>query len=135
VKSRATELSERFRHELIVRRYSPRTQKAYTRHIDDFLRFARSPSSLEDALTAYVLERTTRTPMSRSYHDQMLRALRLFCRRVLGRPIDQLPLDRPRPRAASPERAQSGGDRQDSVSARSYAFAPRTSTSSEGSFT
>jgi site-specific recombinase XerD len=34
--------------------------------------------------------------MSRSYHDQLLSALRLFCRHVLGRPIEQLPLERPR---------------------------------------
>jgi site-specific recombinase XerD len=68
----------------------------YSRHIEDFLRSAGSSRSLNDAIREYLLSRTSERPMSRSYHDQLLSALRLFCRVILRRPLDEMPLARPR---------------------------------------
>lgn len=93
---RAARLAARFAEELLLRGYSPRTRKAYERHVREFLRSAASASSLPDAIRAHLLNRTTKGHVSRSYHDQLVSALRLFCREVLGRKVDDLPLARPR---------------------------------------
>jgi site-specific recombinase XerD len=93
---RAAELAERFRQELRLRGYSPKTQKSYDRHIRDFLSSAASSPSLAEAIRAYLVKRTSEDDVSRSYHDQLVSALRLFCRTVLGKKIDELPLVRPR---------------------------------------
>jgi integrase/recombinase XerD len=45
---------------------------------------------------AYLVRRTTRDGISRSYHDQLISALRLFCRNVMRERIEDLPLVRPR---------------------------------------
>lgn len=93
---RAAQLAQRFREELRLRAYSPKTQKAYDRHVRDFLRSAQSSPSLAEAIRSYLLKRTTADGVSRSYHDQLVSALRLFCRHVLGASIEDLPLVRPR---------------------------------------
>jgi integrase/recombinase XerD len=89
-------LVARFREELTLRAYSPRTVKAYLRHARDFVRFRQADTPLDAALRAFLLDRTGDGRRSRSYHDQAVSALRLFCARVLGESVDHLPLERPR---------------------------------------
>ena len=86
----------RFAEELGLRGYSPRTKTAYHRHVRDFLRSRARDASLHDALRAHLIERTSRDRVSRSYHDQLVSALRSFCRHVLHERIEELPLKRPR---------------------------------------
>ena len=93
---RAARLAERFAEELRLRGYSPRTRTAYGRHVEEFLAFAHGSATLDDAIRDFFVARTRDGGMSRSYHNQLLSAIRLFCRTVLGRPIEDLPLDRPR---------------------------------------
>jgi len=94
--SRAAELNQRFREEMRLRGYSPRTQKAYCRHVEEFLQAAAASASLSEAIRDYLLRRTAQDKVSRSYHDQLVSALRIFCRCVLGKRIEELPLTRPR---------------------------------------
>jgi len=95
-------LLDRFEEELNLRAYSRRTVTGYRRHARDFLRTrpARGAASASDGLAedlrAYLLERTREGGVSRSYHDQMVSALRLFCSVVLKRRVEDLPLTRPR---------------------------------------
>jgi integrase/recombinase XerD len=95
-RGRAAELSRRFQEELRLRGYGPRTRKAYARHVEDFLQSAAESDSLENAIRDFLLRRTVQDCVSRSYHDQLVSALRLFCRSVLGKKIEELPLTRPR---------------------------------------
>jgi integrase/recombinase XerD len=94
--TRADELSRRFQEELRLRGYSPRTQRAYERHVRDFLESAVSSASLESAIRDFLVRRTERDGVSRAYHDQLVSALRLFCGSVLRKPLEDLPLVRPR---------------------------------------
>ncbi|MFG1691728.1 tyrosine-type recombinase/integrase, partial [Gemmatimonadota bacterium] len=51
---------------------------------------------LATSLREHVLARLRQDGVSRSYHNQLVSALRLFSATVLGRPAEELPLDRPR---------------------------------------
>lgn len=89
-------LLTRFREELRLRGYSPRTRKSYERHVERFLSGRAPEAPLGEAIRAYLLRRTVEDGVSRSYHDQLVSALRLFCRHVLHERIEELPLVRPR---------------------------------------
>jgi site-specific recombinase XerD len=54
-------------------------------------------ADLAEELRSHVLARLRTGRMSRAYHTQLISALRLFCSTVLGRRIEELPLERPRP--------------------------------------
>ena len=79
-----------------LRGYGIRTRKAYLGHARRFLENAYDPEDLAGALRAYVLRRLGADGVSRSYHNQLISALRLFCSTALGRQLDDLHLVRPR---------------------------------------
>jgi site-specific recombinase XerD len=95
-------LLDRFEEEMNLRAYSRRTVTGYRRHARDFLRSrearvtASDSDGLSEDLREYLLERTREGGVSRSYHDQMVSALRLFCSVVMKRRLEDLPLTRPR---------------------------------------
>ena len=90
------DLLQRFDEEMRLRGYAPRTRKAYLGHARRFLGDGRVGGDLASSLREHVLARLRGGGVSRSYHNQLVSALRLFCATVLGRPPDELPLDRPR---------------------------------------
>lgn len=96
----------RFEEEMRLRGYARRTQKAYLGHARRFLHGGGSGegapgetgegAALAEELRAHVLARLRSGRVSRAYHTQLISALRLFCSTVLGRRIEELPLERPR---------------------------------------
>ncbi len=86
----------RFDEELKLRGYAVRTRKAYLGHARRFVREVGHPPDLAGALRSHVLARIRSGRMSRSYHNQLVSALRLFCITVLGSRVEDLPLGRPR---------------------------------------
>ena len=90
------QLLERFEEEMRLRGYSPRTRKAYLGHARRFLQGADGTAELAPSLRSHVLARLRGGAMSRSYHSQLVSALRLFCVTVLGEKVESLPLERPR---------------------------------------
>jgi site-specific recombinase XerD len=82
-----------------LRGYGDRTRKVYLGHARRFLLDrpkATDGADLSSALRHHVLRKLEGGRMSRSYHSQLISALRLFCSTVLGRRIEELPLERPR---------------------------------------
>lgn len=94
----APELLRRLAEELQIRRYSPKTRKAYVFQVRAFLRFAKKPAdelSSED-VRAYLLHLSKHDTLSLAYHAQAVSALRFFFANVLPRPISTADLPRPR---------------------------------------
>jgi len=88
----------RFDGEMRLRGYSPRTRKVYVGHVRRYLETLpdRDPKrEAHERLRAYLLEKVGRGA-SRSYHSQMVSALRLFFARILALKVEDLPLARPR---------------------------------------
>lgn len=79
-----------------LRGYAVRTRRVYLGHVSRFLRDTGRLTDLPMDLRRHVLRKLNRTGMSRSYHSQLISALRLFCSTVLGERVDELPLERPR---------------------------------------
>jgi site-specific recombinase XerD len=79
-----------------LRGYAPRTRKVYLGHARRLLQGADPGSDLTTMLRAHVLRLLRDGGVSRSYHSQVISALRLFCSTVLGRRVEDLPLERPR---------------------------------------
>ncbi|MDT8342137.1 MAG: tyrosine-type recombinase/integrase [Longimicrobiales bacterium] len=92
----AQDLLLRFEEELRLRGYAARTRKAYLGHVRRLLRERTEGGELATELRAHVLRRLRDGRVSRSYHSQLISALRLFCTTVLGRRVEDLPLERPR---------------------------------------
>lgn len=87
---------ERFDEEMRLRGYGIRTRGVYLGHVRRFLADARAEADLATNLREHVLRKLDAGRMSRSYHSQFASALRLYCSLVLGREVDELPLQRPR---------------------------------------
>ncbi len=92
---------EQVRHALTIRGYSPRTRKAYLRHVETFLRWCGGgtpalPSDAAERGQAWVLELVDGRGISRSYQNQVVSALRFLCEDVLGQPTLALRIPRPR---------------------------------------
>jgi site-specific recombinase XerD len=92
----AVTLLSSFREEMRLRGYSPRTRKAYLGHVRRLLVGSAPDADLIAHLRSHVLERLNSGSVSRAYHSQLVSALRLFSTTVLGRPVETLPLPRPR---------------------------------------
>lgn len=96
------DLLDRFVEEMRLRSYGRRTISGYRRHAKEFLRFRGvritdgSQDRLSEDLRSFLVARTRDGGISRSYHDQLVSALRLFCSLVMKRRVDELPLTRPR---------------------------------------
>ena len=93
---------ERTRAALTLRRYRPKTRKVYLGHIRRFLKWCgRGQMVLPDdppaMARAYASELIRRRQISRSYHNQVVSALRFLGESVLGEPGMALELPRPRP--------------------------------------
>ena len=89
-------LIQRFDEEMRLRGYAARTRKAYLGHARRFLSEFGEPTDLAADLRRHILRKLAAGRMSRSYHNQLTSALRLFCSTVLGRRLEELPLARPR---------------------------------------
>lgn len=93
---------ERARSALTLRGYSPRTRKVYLAHLRRFLTWCglegpeEVPEDVGAAAQAYVLELVRERGVSRSYHNQVVSALRIFGETVLDEPLLVLQLPRPR---------------------------------------
>ena len=85
-----------FEDEMRLRGYGARTRKAYLGHARRFLVDAGDLEDLPRRLRSYVLGRLDSGRVSRSYHNQLVSALRLFCTTVLGQDVEDLHLQRPR---------------------------------------
>ena len=99
------DLLDRFEQEMRLRGYAPPTRKAYLGHARRFLHDAgpagggaarAGGAELAEELRTHVLDRLRGGGVSQAYHAQLISALRLFCSTVLGRRIEELPLERPR---------------------------------------
>lgn len=93
----------RFEEEMKLRAYSPRTRTAYLGHIRRFVDQLPEEGDLPTVLRQRLLELEAHRKVSRSYHDQLISALRLFCARVLGEEATDLPLERPRRESRLPD--------------------------------
>ena len=84
--------------ELVLRGYSPRTQKAYLGHVSRFARyFMRSPAELgEVEIRRYLLFLAGREGFSTAYRDQAVSALKFLYRYVLKKPFISDGMPRPR---------------------------------------
>jgi integrase/recombinase XerD len=100
----STSLFERYRQELRVRNYSPRTIKAYVVCLRAYTRFLypRLPrdAGAED-VRAFLLH-SLETGLSRSYLDQSISALKFLYVELYGRPADGFDVPRPRREQALP---------------------------------
>lgn len=92
----AATLLARFREEMRLRGYAPRTRKAYLGHVRRLLADTTDGGDIVSELRHHVLGRLESGGVSRAYHSQIVSALRLFCTAVLGRRVEELPLPRPR---------------------------------------
>ncbi len=86
----------RFDEEMRLRGYGARTRKAYLGHARRFLQEAGTGTGLATDLREHILGKLRAGQISRSYHSQVISALRLFCSTVLGQSLEDLPLERPR---------------------------------------
>jgi integrase/recombinase XerD len=87
---------ERFDDEMRLGGHAPRTRKAYCGHARRFLEDAGEGADLASNLREHVLRRLGSGQVSGSYHAQLISALKLYCKTVLGKQVEDLPLRRPR---------------------------------------
>ncbi len=95
------ELLARVHAALDLRGYSPRTRKVYLGHLRRFFEWCGggTPKLPEDparSAQAYLLELVRGPGISKSYHNQIVSALRFLCETVLGQPRLALRIPRPR---------------------------------------
>jgi site-specific recombinase XerD len=86
---------------LVLRGYSPRTRKVYLGHLRRFLTWCgedrrRLPDDPAREAEAYILELVQKRGISRSYHNQVVSALRFLCESVLDQPRMALRIPRPK---------------------------------------
>jgi len=102
-----SDLLERAREAMVLRGYSPPTQKVYLGHIRRFFEWCQMdrkgsrhldelPDRIAELIEAHILELIKQKRISRSYHNQVVSALRFLCETVLKKP--RVALDIPRPR-------------------------------------
>ncbi|HUP51734.1 MAG TPA: site-specific tyrosine recombinase/integron integrase [Longimicrobiales bacterium] len=102
------ELLDRIREALTLRGYSLRTRKVYLGHLRRFVRWCGEAASREvddpvRQCQAYVLELVEHRSVSRSYHNQVVSALRFMCESVLGQPMLAPRIPRPKKEQRLPE--------------------------------
>ncbi|HKK94365.1 MAG TPA: site-specific integrase [Longimicrobiales bacterium] len=95
------------RDALVLRGYRPRTRKVYLGHVRRFLDWSGGPlSDLPDDPTPlaerYILELVTSRRISRSYHSQVVSALRFLFETVLEKPRLALAVPRPKKESTLP---------------------------------
>jgi site-specific recombinase XerD len=95
------------REALLLRGYSPRTQKVYLGHIRRFLEWSghsveEIPEDSSHLAERYVLHLVVRRKVSRSYHNQAVSALRFLFETVGGGPGIEFSLPRPRKQSRLP---------------------------------
>ena len=83
---------QRFRQELILAGYSPRTCKAYEGHVRRFLTELgkRGAPDVED-IRVYVQDMLERKGLSHSFANQFICAMTFFAARILGTPLENFP--------------------------------------------
>jgi integrase/recombinase XerD len=100
----STSLFERFRQEMRLRNYSPRTIKAYVVCLRAFVRFVhpRLPRDVGDEEVRAFLLHSLDTGLSRAYLDQAISALRFLYIELYGRSAQGFHVPRPRREQALP---------------------------------
>jgi site-specific recombinase XerD len=92
------DLPGRFRDEVLLRGFSPRTRNVYVGHVRRFLEWC--PAGARDDPCAwasrYVVHLVQDRRISRSYHNQVVSALRLLVETVCGVPCPAGAIPRPR---------------------------------------
>jgi len=81
----AAALGERAQSALVLRRYSPRTARAYMKHVRRCLADLTGAALTDDVMAGYIVERVDRG-LSAGYHGQLVAAVRFLCEVVLDRP-------------------------------------------------
>jgi site-specific recombinase XerD len=104
----ASHLLTLVREGLLLRGYSPRTRKVYLGHLRRFLAWCgeRSPIDVPDPASlvrTYIVELAQSGRISRSYHNQLVSALRFLFESVLGNATLALSIPRPRTEQRLPE--------------------------------
>jgi site-specific recombinase XerD len=98
------EVLERFRRDMVLAGFSPRTRKVYVAHARGFMRWFGRP--VTDAATGdlrdYLVHLVEKRGVSRSYHSQAVSALRLLFERTLQRPAVVAGVPRPKQNRALP---------------------------------
>jgi len=97
----------RLRETLLLHGYRPRTRKVYLGHVRRFLEWAglgldALPEDPTPLAERFLLELIEHRGVSRSYHNQVVSALRFTFEKVLGRPRAALELTRPRKESKLP---------------------------------
>jgi len=92
-------LVRRLVEEMTLRRFSPKTQRAYTHHARALLSFAHTPEHMlaDTHVRDYLLHRVEVDDVSAAYHSQAVSALRFLFRVVLNQPDALQTVPRPRP--------------------------------------
>jgi len=98
------DILEQVQDALVLRGYSPKTRKVYLGHLRRFLKWCSGPDSgplrfPDDPVRegeAYILDLIERRRISRSYHNQVVSAIRFLCESVLGRQRIAMRIARPR---------------------------------------
>lgn len=95
------------REGLVLRRYSPRTRKVYLGHVRRFLEWAGVtvqdlPEDPTRLVQKYLVELVEVKRVSRSYHSQVVSALRFLLETVVGNPRLALSIARPRKASTLP---------------------------------
>lgn len=100
---REEDLLEQVRKGLVLRGYSPRTRKVYLGHIRRFVaacpRVTDPEARMDEILRctrAHVMDLVDGRDVSRSYHNQVVSALRFLFEHVFGQPAVALKVPRPR---------------------------------------
>jgi site-specific recombinase XerD len=98
---------EPVRRELLLRGYSPRTRKAYLGHVRRFLAWADVgvdglPDDPTQLAERYIVELVEARRISRSFHSQVVSALRFYFEAVLGKPRLAMAIPRPKKQSQLP---------------------------------
>jgi site-specific recombinase XerD len=98
---------EPVRRGLLLRGYSPRTRKLYLGHVRRFLKWAGTgvnslPEDPSDLAQRYIVHLVEARGVSRSFHNQVVSALRFLFETVLEKPRLALAIPRPRKESRLP---------------------------------
>jgi site-specific recombinase XerD len=83
---------EKLKRELVLRGYSPKTEKAYIGHIEKLLAFCRSRWLIPDHASTekYILEACSSNKLSSSFKNQFTSSVKFYFNNCLGRPDEAM---------------------------------------------
>jgi integrase/recombinase XerD len=94
---------ERFRQEMVLRRYNARTIEQYVSNINRFLNYCGTDHDIEgDKIISYIYETSLINHYSRSSQNQMINSIKVYFKVVHNRDINKIEVPRPRRDAKLP---------------------------------